>query len=79
MNHYAHRDDEYSTEDMVCPGCDVINPDMEWVDFGIGPGEYWGAPFCDVQECYVTRCCEADPVEFRPEPNDDEIQEDEVA
>ena len=76
MNHYAYSDDEFDVTDMICPGCRVLNPEMAWVDFGIGPYEYWGAPGCDVQECYVTKCCEADPVEFRPEPDTDEESEE---
>lgn len=76
MNHYARQEDEFDTEDMICPGCNVLDPDMVWVDFGIGHYEYGGAPGCDVQECYVTKCCEADPVEFRPEPDTDEDEEE---
>lgn len=64
--------------DMVCPGCDVINPECEWMDFGIGAYEYWGATGVDVQECWVTKCCEAEPVELRPEPVDSPTEEWEV-
>lgn len=78
MSNYASPEDEYDTEDMICPGCNVLNPEMEWVDFGIGAYEYWGATGCDVQEVWVTKCCEEEPVEFRPEPDLDHIPASQV-
>jgi|688.fasta_scaffold2595658_2 hypothetical protein len=63
---------------LICPGCAVIDPEMEWVDFGIGSYEYWGAPGVDVQWAWVTRCCEADPEPFWPEPNPDHINENDI-
>lgn len=35
----------------------------EWVDFGIGSYEYWGARGNDVQWHYVSKCCEGDVCE----------------
>ena len=32
----------------------------EWVDFGVGPGEFWGRPYNDVDMQYVSDCCEAE-------------------
>lgn len=32
---------------------------QDLVDFGIGPGEYWGTPFVDRNEQWVSDCCEA--------------------
>ena len=65
--------------DTICPDCNALDPQCDWIDFGIGPYEHWGAPGCDVQLVYVTTCCESEPEPFWPEPNDDEIQENEVA
>lgn len=31
----------------------------QWVDFGIGPYEYWGARCVDTNYQYVSNCCEA--------------------
>ena len=75
MNHYPYDTDDIDTENMICPGCDRKDPDMVWVDFGIGPYEYWGAPGTDIQWCYVTKCCEAS-VEDLIE-SDDNQEEDE--
>lgn len=69
---------EPGPDDTICPGCNVLNPDCGWEDFGIGAYEYWGAPGVDVQMVWVTRCCETRPEPFRPEP-DDRIGESEVA
>ena len=79
---YFDDEDEFDVTDMLCPGCNVLNPDMKWEDFGIGFYEYAGAPGYDIRWDYVTRCCEAsveDLIEFRPEPNDEDMDEEDVA
>ena len=79
MNHYPYDTDDIDTSEMLCPGCKMLDPEMVWEDFGIGSYEYWGAPGTDIQWCYVTKCCEAnveDLIEFRPEPDDDEDEEE---
>ena len=43
---------------MTCPACGKETRG-EWVDFGIGAYEYWGAPGVDVRMDYVSSCCEA--------------------
>jgi hypothetical protein len=64
----------------MCERCSECNEhcDGQLVDFGIGPGEAWGRPFNDVNEQWVSQCCEAPildgagfPVEM-PERGEDE-------
>jgi hypothetical protein len=31
-----------------------------WVDFGIGPYEFWGVVSVDKDEHYVSKCCDAE-------------------
>lgn len=64
--------------ETVCPGCGVIDPDMELVDFGNGWTEFWGFVSYHTDEHWVTRCCEAEPDPFVAEPNDNEIPESDV-
>ena len=37
-----------------------------WVDFGIGPNEFWGVTSVDKDEQYVSKCCDA-PLEGEDE------------
>lgn len=63
----------------VCEGCGAPDPVMELVDFGVGFYDYGGAQGFHRDEHWVTRCCEAAPVPFVDEPNDNEIPENETA
>lgn len=74
-------DPEWGYGPFWCEGCKLPCEVIE-VDFGIGAYEYWGAPGFDVQICAVSNCCEDEFTEVDPtlvEPNDDEIDESEVA
>jgi hypothetical protein len=67
--------------ESICPGCRALDPPCEWVELGVGAYEYWGATGFDSHLVWVTRCCEAVPEEFWPdpvEPNDNEIYEHEL-
>jgi hypothetical protein len=44
---------------MKCEDCGRPT-NGQWVDFGVGPGEFWGRPFCDVNWQWVSECCEGD-------------------
>ena len=44
---------------MICTACGEECRGVT-VEFGIGFGEYWGAPFYDVQLADVSDCCEAE-------------------
>lgn len=46
----------------------MVDPDIVLVDFGVGAYEYWGATGYHSDEHLVTRCCEAEPTQFWPEP-----------
>lgn len=59
--------------EQICPGCGELDPQCDWIDFGIGPYEYWGAPGVDTQLAWVTICCEAEPEDFWPEPAKDTV------
>lgn len=54
--------------DTFCPGCGAIDPECNWEDFGIGAYEYWGFTGFDSHLEFVTRCCEAPPEKFWPDP-----------
>jgi hypothetical protein len=54
--------------EFVCPGCGAADPACGMIDLGIGYYEYWGAPGYDVDEHWLTKCCEAVPEPFWPEP-----------
>jgi hypothetical protein len=43
---------------MICKACGE-DCRVVTIDNGIGFGEYWGAPFYDIQLADVTACCEA--------------------
>ncbi len=60
---------------MFCKNC---NEECEgiWVDFGSGKGEFWGAPYNDVQEAYVSDCCEDDIISESGRPAKGEYHED---
>ena len=49
---------------MNCSSCGE-EAEGKHVDFGIGRGEFWGAPFNDVQVQFVSACCEADLMDGR--------------
>ncbi len=42
----------------ICEACKG-GCDPKVVDFGIGPGEAWGAPFVDSDKQVASDCCEA--------------------
>lgn len=50
----------------------------QFLDFGIGPYEFWGAKSCDIDIHWVSECCEADIYEDKEctvladEPEQDE-------
>ena len=53
----------------ICSNC-AQEAEGRIVDFGTGPGVAWGRPFCDVNEKWVSACCEAEilnPRGFRVE------------
>lgn len=58
----------YTGETEICPGCGELDPTCKWEDFGIGTYEYWGFVGVDRHLEWVTRCCEARPEQFWPEP-----------
>lgn len=45
-------------DDLICEECGEPC-EGSFVDFGIGPGEFWGQKFNDVKMQYVSTCCEA--------------------
>lgn len=60
----------------VCPGCGMVDPEMDVVDFGIGHYEYWGAVGYHIDEHVVTKCCECQAEPFWPEPADEDAPPD---
>lgn len=54
----------------ICPGCGAADPDIVTVDFGIGAYEFWGARGFHSDEHLVTKCCECEPTEFWPDPEE---------
>lgn len=49
---------DYPADTTYCSEC--LEPCYgEWVDFGIGPYEFWGQRSVDRQLAFVSECCEA--------------------
>lgn len=60
---------------MYCKNCKQECEGI-WVDFGTGPGEFWGAPYNDVQMSFVSDCCEDDIISESGRPVEDNHEDD---